>query len=240
MRGSVVAALVGIATVLVILGLMFAQGAPTAPKAELYTPLQPSAAQSIQVQLQFGFYSIVTPNTIWQLGSHFVYSAVEKSSSGTVTVLATNQTIAPSIQGESGQFYIETATIALNTVAACSPATCGSVSENVTITAQATVATPYVAWFSPVTVAVFSSANSGSCTAGIPCPPSSQTPVSAGGSPVPTTTALDTFYLELFAPLTVVVAIGAFIVIVLGGKHPVLIATAVVAALALVVEFIVW
>ena len=239
MRAGIIAGLVTVAVVLGVLALLFAEGAPTAPSVDLYTPINPSVAQSLLVQFIFGYYSIAAPNAIWDLGQHITYSATEQTSLGLTTVVAVNALSAPVIVSQSGQFYTMRSTVNVVTVAACAGAACAGVTENITLTAQANVVTPYVAWFSPTTVAVFSSTQATGCTQGQRCAPQSITP-NVTDSPVATMTALDSFLQELFIPLTALVAVGAFAVILLGGKHPIFMGTAVVATILVLVEFIIW
>ena len=236
MKGWAIAVLVVAVALLGVLAFLFAQGAPTAPTAQLYTPIQPGSAQGLLVQVQFGFYSIVAPNSIWTPGIHLVYSAVERASSGTPTVLVSNGTAAPNIVSSSRQFYIVSTTLLINTVASCSGIGCTGISENLTVTAQASVVTPYLAWFSPVTVAVFSSTQAG-CNSGTPCQS-----ISNPGGPVPAPTAAsqNSFYLELFVPLTALVAVvslGAGLILT---KHPVVWGVTGIAVVLILVEFLIW
>jgi hypothetical protein len=237
MKVGLVVALVVVMVLLGFLAVLWAEGSPTQPNISLYTPIQPGSAQSLLVQVQFGFYSTSVVNPIWQLGYHVTWSAVERTSaSSTPTVLVTNATSAPQIVTSSNLFYTMQSTLSVVTVAACSGSGCQGVSENVTITAQANVATPFIAWFSPVTVAVFSSTT--------PCvPPNACAPVTAepvGTPPVSTSTALNTFLLELAVPLTAIVALGSFAVVLMGGRHPAFIGLAIGATVAVFVEFLVW
>jgi len=241
MKGGVITALIVAAALLGVLALLYAQGAPTAPNAQLYTPITPGSGQALIIQFQFGFYSISSPNTVYGEGMHITYSVVERSSlTNTATVLVNNLTVAPVIVSQSGEFYIMQASQSVNTVAACTGIACSGVIENITVTTQASIVTPYVTWFSQTTSSVFSSLTASGCTQGVPCPPVSTVPAGLGTKPVPSTVAQNTFFLELFVPLTAIVAIGAFVVLVMGGKHPVFLGTAIAATLAIVVEFLVW
>ncbi len=235
MKGGIIAALAAIAVVLAILALLFAEGSPTVPSASLYTQIQPGTAQSLLVQVQFGYYSIAAPNVVWDLGMHLTYSAVERSNVGAATVLVTNATSAPQIVSVSNLFYTMQSTISIPTVAVCSGISCAGVTENITITAQANVITPYTAWFSPTVVSVFSSASTCVPSGGSACPA-----VAGNGSPQPSATALNTFLLELVVPMTAILAIGSFVVILLGGKHPALVGLAIGATAAIFVEFLIW
>jgi hypothetical protein len=236
MKGALIVGLVVVAVILAILAAMFAEGAPTTPAVSLYTQIQPGTAQSLLFQVQFGFYSVTSPNAIWAPGYHITYSAVERGA-GVTTVLVTNGTSAPQINSVSNSFYVMQSTISVVTVASCSGSGCLGITENITFTAQANVVTPYTAWFSsPVTV-VFSSINA--CTpAGSACPvysgPTQVTP------PQSTAIALNTFLLELAVPLTAIVAIASFVVLLMGGRHPGIMGLAIGATVAVFVEFLVW
>lgn len=237
MKGWVIALLVVVAAILGTMALLFSQGSPTAPIAQSYTPITPGTAQNLLVQVQFGFYSIVAPNNIWTPGVHLSYSAVERSSaSGSPIVLVNNGTAAPNIASSAGQFYTESITLGITTVAVCSGGGCAGVVENLTVTMTASVVTPYIAWFSPTSVASFSSTQSG-CSSGTPC----QSLVNAGGaSPAPTTASQDSFYLELFVPLTILAAVVGLVLLVVGVEHW---ATGVLVGISLVlviVEFAIW
>jgi hypothetical protein len=236
MKGWVIAVLAITAAVLGLLAFLFAQGAPTQPSAQLYTQIQPNTAQGLLVQIQFGFYSIVAPNNIWTPGFHIIYSAVERSTAGAPVVLVNNGTAAPNIASSSGQFYTMSITLQITTVAACSGGACVGVMENLTVTAEAAVVTPYIAWFSPITTAVFSSSQGG-CSSGTPCQ-SLTNPVAA--PPTPSAVAMNSWYLELFVPLTVLAAVVGLVLLVVGVEHwaPAMLVGA--AIVLVIVEFAVW
>src|SRR5208282_948102 len=105
---------VGIVAIIAVLVLLFltvtAQGAPSAPTAMLSTSLNPTQSQSVQVTFQTQFYSLVSSNSIYQLGSKFVYSAVEQYDGATPIVLAQNLTVpATPVSVGSGGLYVMSA-----------------------------------------------------------------------------------------------------------------------------------
>jgi hypothetical protein len=217
-RPALIGAIVAAAIILGAFALLFAQGAPTQPIVSNSTPLSPSAGQGMSVEFEFGFSSIVAPNTVWGPGLHVIYSAVESSSAGgTPVTLANNITVAPNIQAAAGTFYTMFATVNIDTVSLCSGAACAGVIENVTITAKANVVTPYVAWFSPVTVATFTSTQTG-CVVGNPCPAASGNVPNQSVHATSTTSA--TFYAEILFPLGLLIGFGSVLGFAVAGKFP--------------------
>jgi hypothetical protein len=238
MKGWLVGALIAVGVILAFIAVAFSQGAPTAPTARLYTPLNPSASQQLSIGLNMGTYSVVAPNTVWGLGMHFVYSAVETTSTGQTYLLANNLTVAPIVGASQGSFYQLPGTIGVVTTAVCSNVGCAGAWENVTVTAYGVVVTPFQVWDSPTSVSTFSSAAETSCNAGLPCAPQTASPAGLKTPAVPTKAALDTFMLEVLVPVTVLIAFESFGVYAVLAKHPVLPAVGVVAVFAVILEFL--
>jgi hypothetical protein len=160
-------AVIAVVVVIVTLFLAFiagtAQGAPARPTAQFGGTITPGAGQTLQVQLSTQFYSLVAPNTIFQPGSKFVYSATETGSTSGPTVLAINQTAAPTAvksEGAGGTLYTVTSSFTLTTVAICSGDACLNAVENITIQATAYVSTYEAFWTSPQATIVLSSSHS--------------------------------------------------------------------------------
>lgn len=239
MKGWVVALLVTIGVLLAIFATFFAQSAPTVPTAQLFTPLNAGASQSIVVTFTMGDYSVIAPNTVWGLGMHFTFTVVETTSLGNTYILANNATAAPSVGSSSGNFYQLTNTQTFNTVAACSGINCVGVTETVTITASGTVVTPFAAYQSAKSVTTFSNTNEGTCTTGLVCPPISQSPGGLAVPAVSTTAVLDSFLLVILVPLTILVAVEAFGVWGTMWKHVSLPIIGTVAIVLVAVEFLI-
>jgi hypothetical protein len=226
MKAYVLAVLVVVGIIVGGFAVLYAAGSPTGPQAQLQGTITPSSAQTLIVNVNMGAYSLVAINTVWGLGVHFTYTAVELTSTGQRYVLASNATIAPSVGSSSGSFYQLNGVITLTTTAACSAANCAGVIENITLTMSGTVVTPFKAWVSPTTTTVFTSLDS---NAPIPAlPPAKATPA-----------ALNSFLLELLAPLTILVAFEAFGFYGVGTRHPAILLTGIGAAVLIVVEFLV-
>ena len=237
MKAWLVGVLVAIAVILGAFAVLYAEGSPTAPTAQLIVPITPGASQNLVFNLNSGVYSAVSPNTVWGLGLHFTYTAIERTSTNMVYILANNQTTAPAIGTSFGNFYQLGQTATVTTVAACTGISCAGVTENVTLSVSMTVVTPFQAWVTPGPTYVFSSTTSGACSVGSPCPPAS--PANAPQPPAqPSSAALNSFLLELFVPLTLLIAFEAFGVYAIT-KHPALIATGFVAVGLVILEFVV-
>lgn len=236
MKAWIVAALVIIGVLLGIFATFFAQGAPTTPTAQLYTSINPGQTQSLVFELNMGDYSVIAPNTVWGLGMHFYYTAVEQTSLGQTYILANQQPAAPTVGTSSGFFYQLWNALTLTTTAACSGINCAGVTENVTVTTYGIVNTPLTSYQSPTSVSVFSSLTANTCSATSPCTPTPAlkgvtTPASSSN------TALYSFVLAVAGPLTLLVAVEAFGVWVAILKHPILPATAAVAFVVFLAEF---
>lgn len=232
MKGAIVGIMVAIGVVLGTFAFLFAQGAPTAPAVAMEDVLTPGTTQTVNFAFQFGFYSIASPNTVWGLGMHLTYSVVQTASNGVTHTVTANSTVAPVIESASGSFYTMGATEALSLADVCSGSACAGVTENVTVTATASIITPYAAWFSPQTVATFNQGEQG-CTVSAPCEPVSPSTglQEKAVAPAPTALAASTFYAELLIPLTVLVGLELLAGYAVVMKHPAL-AWAGVAALA--------
>jgi hypothetical protein len=231
-----IGALAAAAVVLMFFAIGYAQGSATAPTATLYTPISPGQSQNLVFEVNLGVYSAVAPNNIWQAGTHLYVTAIERTSLGNTYILLNQQPEAPNVGSSSGGFYQLSNALSLTTVAACSGIQCAGVTENITLSMNATVVTPLKAWTSPSTTAIFSSLTASQCSVGVPCPP--VVAYSAPNPAQPTSAALDTFLLELLAPLTLLVAVEAFGVYAIV-KHPGLAWTGGIAVVILVVEFVI-
>lgn len=242
MRGWLIGTLIAVTVILGAFALLFAQGAPVAPTAQLYTPINPGTAQSLLFNVHSGEYSISAPNSVWDLGQHFTVSAVELTSAGGAYTLASNLTVGYVTTASSGLFYQILGTFSLTTVAACSGGGCAGVTENITLTLSVSLSTPLVVWVSPHTTSLFSSLNAVSCGSGSPCAPISTVPANlpTTGIAAPTTLAANTFYLELVAPLSLLVAVDAFGAYAAGMRHISLPIVGVIAIAALIIEFFIW
>jgi len=218
---------VGIGAAIAIVVLLFlticAQGAPSAPTASTGATLNPSTAQSVQVTLKTQFYSLVAPNTIYQIGAKFIYSVVETGGGGNPVILATNLTAsATSISVGSNNLCTMIGAFTVTTVAVCSsPLTCGTAPENLTITATADVSTYLAFWTSPTSTIVFSNV-------------ATYTNVPAVVAPNPSS-----YYLELYLPITGIFFVGLLAFTIMRPNDYSVVLT-FIAGIAIPVEFILW
>ncbi len=204
---------------LVIFGVGWAQGTPTAVNATTTASLEPSAAQNVQITLTTAFYSIQTPNSIWQEGSAITYSVAQNSAQGGQSYLAQNQTAALHVVSSSGGVWTMATTVSVNTVALCT-SPCSGVTLNLTVTARAIVTTPFAALVGPTCTVVLSSA------AAFDTPARTLSP-----SP-------STLYWQLLAPITLALAADLLAAYGAFARHPVLLAAGLIALVALAVEFV--
>lgn len=228
-----VGALVVIGVILGAFATLFAQGAPTAPLAQLNEAINPAEAQALPIELNMGVYSVVAPNTVWGLGMHFSVTVVETTSAGKKYVLLNQQPEAPTIGTSSGGFYQLSNALSVTTVAACSGSGCAGATENISLTLQGVVVTPFVAWMSPVSYANFTQTSAVGAIAG-----GSSSTVPTTLKSVPTATAFQTYLLEVSAPLTLLVGIETLGAWVVGMKNPVLPVVGVAALVLVVIEFL--
>lgn len=137
MGNAIVGVLAGIvAFALLLFAVAWATGAPSAPTASISGQLNPSQAQTLSLTFATQVASTAPPNSIWQLGSTFVYTITESNANGGTTVVAQNQHVAAAVANGSWPVYQLTATVSVTTVAVCS-STCGGVTTNLTVTLQA-------------------------------------------------------------------------------------------------------
>ena len=200
MREWLAGAMLAAALLIGAFAVLFAQGAPTTPTAQLYTPINPtSSQQQFEVTFNSGVYSVVAPNAVWGLGMHYVYTATESASNGASYDLGSNASSAPLVGASAGGFYQLNDALTLYGLEPCSGAACAGVTETLTISVYMEVVTPFKSWLSGTATYVWSSAQAG-CVTGVPCPPVSPANAPTTGAH-PTRVALDTFLVELLVPV---------------------------------------
>ena len=203
-----------------------AQGAPGAPTAKASSLPNPALSQDVQVTFASYVYSLVAPNSVYQLGGKFVYSATATNpSNGPPVVLAQNASAAFSATSSKGQLYTVESTVTFSLPALCSGSSCSTSVYNLTITVKAVLSTFVAFWQSSESKIVFSNVASY-----ISVPPLT--------APSPST-----YYLELVVPITVIVAVGALAAAGLGpgpAKHPAVILVGLGATFAVLGELLVW
>lgn len=234
-KGWIVGIMVAVGLVLGILAFLFAQGAPTAPTIALDNALTPSATQTVNVPMSFTFQSIASPNPVWDPGQHIIYTIVQSGSNGVTNTVAAHQTTGLSILQSEGNTYTLGTTVQWSLAALCSASACIGVTENLTVTAQAVIITPYATWFSPVVTAVFN-AQQGACSATAPCEPVTQSVPSGTGADVGT----HTFYAELFGPLLALTGVELLAAYGLMMRHPGVLIVGAASLLAAAAILVAW
>lgn len=215
-----------VAAVAIVLALGFltvsAQGAPSAPSAKLSGSINPAVSQTLQVTFTSQAYSLVVPNSIYETGSYFVYSAWQTNAYGTTTTLAQSQSVAVTPTGYSNGVYTLTATVSLWLSSICSGASCAAQTFNLTIHVNAQVHSYLGFWVSSTSDIVFSNVGS-----------YNHVPAVAPADP-------STYYYELFVPVTGIVATIGILGYAAGWRNPVVLGIGIAALIAIAVEIPIW
>lgn len=209
-----------VSIVLVFVALQ-AQGVASAPSAQISTTVNPALTQSVQVTFIAKEYSLFSPNPLFQPGGKFVYSAWQTNSKGGENVLAQNQSIASSPTGITGGVYTLTATVTFSMTAICSGESCIGQPFNLTIDVKQITQTYLAFWESPTSHIVFSNL------------------AQYNSVPPVTTPSPETYYLELFGPLTAVVVVVALLFAILK-PHWIEGLVLVLAIVALLAQIVFW
>lgn len=218
MRGWIIGLMVAAGVVLGTLSLLFAQGQPTAPSVQTENVITPGTAGNVLFHFEWAFNSISAPNAVWDPNFHMDYTIQQSASNGySNTVISA--TTGVSILAQSGTFYTVVDDESWYLPAACTGSACVGVVENVTVTAHATVVTPYHAWFSETTKAVFQSTQN-PCSVSSPCSPVLTTGASPTVPPTPTSATQSTFYAQLLVPMFLLVGIEFVAAYFVAGRHP--------------------
>lgn len=217
-----------VAVVMIVLIVVFAfltisaQGTASAPTGKISAVPNPGQSGTVQITLETQAYSLVAPNSIYQLGGKFIYSVWQTSATGGLTAIQQNQSIASTPTSLNGSLYLLTATFSIYTTAICSGASCAATPFNITVTATAYVQTYVAFWQSAQSKIVFS--NVGSFNA-----------IPALTAPSP-----NSYYYELGVPITGIVAVGFLGAFGLGWRNEIVMIVGLVAIVVIPIEVFLW